>query len=151
MQEGFARFAVQPYSTNPQHLNNLFVHLTNSSIQKDHDLPTLPDFLQPTLKYPSGNTKIALGRLWELLAKISIEKDVLWPSICNTVLAALFAAQDSIPHQVCNLKSIGTLSFSKTFVLIHPKDVRLGKRNHSLNFVMLCWSGPTGCRCTRSL
>lgn len=35
--EGFARLATHKYSSNPEDVKNKFIHLTNSSIQKDSD------------------------------------------------------------------------------------------------------------------
>jgi hypothetical protein len=36
-QEGFSRFATSKYTTDPASVGDLFVHLTNSSIQKQRE------------------------------------------------------------------------------------------------------------------
>ena len=100
MQEGFARVSAKPYTVAPGALHDVKVHLTNASIQGVDILACLPDELRPPKGQPDGHTKLSMTRLWELLASEGIFRNQLWPSICHTVLAALFSAQDAIPNQV---------------------------------------------------
>ena len=107
-QEGFARFCTERYSTDPAQLSNRFVHLTNSSIQKErqyakHQLPApcRADGVAGGPEFHEGGTKCSLGRLFHFLkVKHGIDRDALWARITETCLRALFVAQDVIPHAV---------------------------------------------------
>lgn len=101
LQEGFARFAVAPYTTAATQLYDSHVHLTNSSIHGNDPHLVLPDTLKPPLDEPHGRSKISLKHLWRRLAAQGIQRSELWPRVCEVALAALVSAQDSIPHQVC--------------------------------------------------
>jgi len=101
-QEGFARFATSKYTTDPASVDDLFVHLTNSSIQKQREdgggeLPARLVGGSGTGQ-PFGGSKCSLTRLWELLQDDGIDRGRIWARITEVVLAALFAVQSSIPH-----------------------------------------------------
>ena len=100
--EGFARVAVRPYSTAAADLAEELVHLTNATIQGSDALAALPPPIAAGPDDPDGRTKISLSRLWPLLEAetTGAGREALWPAICCTVLAALYSAQDAIPHQV---------------------------------------------------
>ena len=118
LQEGFARLAASRYTLDPTQLSNIKVHLTNASLQGDDDTSALPEPLQPAKGHANGHTKISLTRLWTLLAEQGIERQQLWPAICDTVLAALCSAQDAIPHQV------GRTPFCPALVLCAAISIR---------------------------
>jgi hypothetical protein len=99
--EGFARVAVQTYTTAADRLSDPLVHLTNAAIQGSDILATLPESLAAGSEHLEGRTKIPLSRLWPLLAAEGVESTHLWPQMCSSVLAALYSAQDAIPYQVC--------------------------------------------------
>ena len=65
--EGFARLCTSKYSTDPKDLSDLFVHLTNSSIQKERHVPrqSLPavcraDGVPGGPRFFEGGTKCSL-------------------------------------------------------------------------------------------
>lgn len=103
IQEGFARFALVPYTTAAQHRSNTAIHLTNSTIQAEEAQieQNLPEFLRPSKTHSGGASKMSLSRLWPLLAEDGVDGAQVWKDIRATVLAALYSAKDSIPHQVC--------------------------------------------------
>eukprot|EP00892_Ulva_mutabilis_P002227 jgi/Ulvmu1/12004/UM083_0017.1 len=100
--EGFARFALVPYTTAAHQRSNNAVHLTNSAIQaEDAQIEqNLPNFLKPSHRHSAGGSKMSLSRLWPLLREEGVDERHLWKAIRATVLAALYSAKDSIPHQV---------------------------------------------------
>ena len=115
-EEGFARFCAFSYSKERDGLGNKFVHLTNSSVQKeilkDPDF-AYPEYLQPIkdaedplLSLPGGS-KCSLAYLKVKLGDMGIEWGGVWRKIVDAVLAALFAAQAKIPFQANSFELFG--------------------------------------------
>jgi hypothetical protein len=94
--EGFGRFATEPFSLSLSQLRNLFVHLTNSSIQKEQ-----PDAQRaaavPGVDAEEGGTKVALSQLKRRLAAAGMDVDVLWARIVDVILRSLYAVHEAIP------------------------------------------------------
>lgn len=67
--EGFARFATLKYTTDSSQLDNLYVHLTNSSIQKGQGRSELPPRLVGggSSGRLYGGSKCSLTHMWDLL------------------------------------------------------------------------------------
>ncbi|KAK3243678.1 hypothetical protein CYMTET_46683 [Cymbomonas tetramitiformis] len=120
-QEGFARFATQRYTLDKAEIGNKFIHLTNSSIQKEqedmdpNDLPAplrseseingcargCPAFLE-------GGSKCSLARLWWWLQQEGgIDTEALWSRISDVVLRSLFVVEEPISHQVNSFELLG--------------------------------------------
>ncbi|KAL1496782.1 hypothetical protein AB1Y20_014370 [Prymnesium parvum] len=94
--EGFGRFSTERYSNDPASLSNKFVHLTNSSIQKEQ---TSLELLAKSSNFDNavGGTKCALSLLLQRLRAAGIDTAALWGRIVEVVLRSLFAVQDAIP------------------------------------------------------
>ena len=65
--------ATHKYSTDPDTIKNLFIHLTNSSIQKDSDrtASTLQEHSSEV-----GGTKTSLTYLWQRMRAEGVDTDV---------------------------------------------------------------------------
>ena len=84
--KGFARYSSAPYSREKDSLSNLFVHLTNSSINNAKSTNAL------------SGSKQSLDDLWSALEAKGIEKAPLWTRICEVVLRSLFCVVDEMGH-----------------------------------------------------
>ncbi|KXZ49179.1 hypothetical protein GPECTOR_22g769 [Gonium pectorale] len=105
-EEGFARFTTLPYTLDESELGNMYVHLTNSSVQRTRaEAGQLPTFLQSA--EPAGGSKTSLATLRQLLARKGVDWATLWARLCEVTTAALFAAQDAIPHSPNSFELFG--------------------------------------------
>jgi len=104
--EGFGRFSTEPYSNDATSLSNKFVHLTNSSIQKEQ---TAVEHLTKSTNFDAekGGTKCALSLLLRRLHNAGVDTDVLWARIVEVVLRSLYAVQDAIPSHPCCFELFG--------------------------------------------
>lgn len=111
--EGFARFSARKYSTREEDIGDLFVHLTNSSIQKQLGPDEegggfsaasvvggggggpAPDGGLAGLE---GGSKCSVSQLFERLRGTGVNTAALWERIQDLVLRSLFAVQDAVPH-----------------------------------------------------
>ena len=84
--EGFGRFATEPYSLQPDQTHNLFVHLTNSSIQKGHRPVRQPGASGPAIDQEQGGTKVAFSQLLRRLEETGVDGKVLWARIVDVIL-----------------------------------------------------------------
>jgi tubulin polyglutamylase TTLL5 len=108
--EGFARLSTQPYSTDPADLQNKFIHLTNSSIQKMNTEELRKDNPLNSESAAVGGSKISLlgsHGLWERLTTHGVDIKQLWQSICQLVLKSLIAVDDRIQPQPCCFEVFG--------------------------------------------
>ncbi|GLI62135.1 hypothetical protein VaNZ11_004698, partial [Volvox africanus] len=105
-EEGFARFTTFPYTLDEAELGNMHVHLTNSSVQRTRaEGGQLPTFLQAA--DPAGGSKTSLTTLRRLLSRHGVDWPLLWSRVCEVATAALFAAQDAIPHSPNSFELFG--------------------------------------------
>lgn len=72
---------------------DLSIHLTNSSVQKDY-YTSLPS----SLEFPDAGTKCSLEHLRKLLLRKEIDFDAIWDNIRSVILKSLFAVDDKIAH-----------------------------------------------------
>ncbi|KAE9011262.1 hypothetical protein PF005_g10605 [Phytophthora fragariae] len=123
--EGFVRLCTRPYEDGD--LSNIFVHLTNSSIQKDNEEAiagsTNPIASAIASKLTSlnsndsnegeaaqkdaGGTKTTLAYLWRRLAADGVDVEQVKRSIDDVVLKALLCGEDQIPFQVNSFDLLG--------------------------------------------
>jgi tubulin polyglutamylase TTLL5 len=96
--EGFARLSSEKFSTNPEHLQNKYVHLTNSSIQK-HASGGIKSDNAAKFGGEDGGNKVSLTYLWKRLKAEGIDTDLLWQSTKDVCLKTLVCTDDSIPNQ----------------------------------------------------
>ena len=110
--DGFARVSTNKYSLNRSDMDNKFIHLTNSSIQKlnekgpSQDNP-LNDF---DCEGDSGGSKISLKGtygLWARLVKKGIDVDAVWKSIELLVVKSLVIIDDKMSYQPCAFEVFG--------------------------------------------
>ena len=121
-EEGFARVSTSRYSTAPEDVGNLYVHLTNSSIQVHN-----PDKerggaaamasgasggagqahrQESAEEVAAGGTKMSLTTLWEVLGQArrdggahGIDVGALRQEIDSVLVKTLVAVEDGIPFQ----------------------------------------------------
>ena len=109
--DGFARFSTAEYSSSEESISNKFIHLTNSSIQKQRADAALPKHLRTDGEGGGarlhGDTKCALEHVFDVLEGQGVDTAALWDRIVDTVLASLFAVEDNIPHQVNSFELFG--------------------------------------------
>ena len=95
-------------------MSNKFIHLTNSSIQKQNAAGPSED--NPLLKHSAepdddaGGSKIALlgpHGLWERLRGKGVDTSKLWQSICNLVVKSLVVVEDKMTFQPCCFELFG--------------------------------------------
>ncbi len=56
---------------------------------------------------PAGGSKTSLATLRRLLARHGVDWPLLWSRVCEVATAALFAAQDAIPHSPNSFELFG--------------------------------------------
>ena len=90
--EGFARVSTQKYSLHESDTGNLFIHLTNSSIQKHNEQGPSADNPLARSGADAGGSKISLGGengLWQRLRKYGRDPDNIWKDICLLVVKSV--------------------------------------------------------------
>ncbi|OQS06659.1 tubulin polyglutamylase, partial [Thraustotheca clavata] len=96
-QEGFVRLCTHKYSSDSTEITNLFMHLTNSSIQKYGNMDDAIDNpVNNASSIEAGGTKASLAYLWSRLAAMNAPVERIKEDIINS----LVAGEDSIPYQV---------------------------------------------------
>ncbi|KAJ8571469.1 hypothetical protein ON010_g5369 [Phytophthora cinnamomi] len=127
--EGFVRLCTRPYQDSD--ITNIFVHLTNSSIQKDNEeaiagsanpiasamkeergatLASLNSHVNQegeATQKDAGGTKTTLAYLWRRLAADGVDVEQVKRSIEEVVLKALVCGEDQIPFQVNSFDLLG--------------------------------------------
>ena len=109
--EGFARLSTHKYSMDSKDISNKFIHLTNSSIQKqNHGGPSSDNPLLVGPPSDAGGSKISLlgeHGLWKRLKAAGYNSATIWNSICGLVIKSLVAVEDKVPHQPCCFEVYG--------------------------------------------
>lgn len=109
--EGFARLSTEAYSTSVSDINNKFIHLTNSSIQKYNTESIGKDNPLTGQNDQVGGSKIALlgsHGLWQQLSTTcGIDSELLWQNICTLIVKSLVVVDDKISHQPCCFEVFG--------------------------------------------
>lgn len=115
--EGFVRLCTRPYQDND--ISNLFVHLTNSSLQKDNSTVNTGRANRVTLQEAirkecdvaeeaeTGGTKTSLAYLWKRLAAEGVNVEEVKRRIDEVVLKALLCGEDQIPFQINSFDLFG--------------------------------------------
>jgi tubulin polyglutamylase TTLL5 len=101
-EEGFVRMCTRAYEDGD--LSNLFIHLTNSSIQKENQdafagNPENPINAAQT-GTEAGGTKMTLAYLWKRLETMGADVATVKNDILSVILKALLCGEDQIPFQV---------------------------------------------------
>jgi len=89
--EGFARLSTSHFSLNEEDLKNLYIHLTNTSVQKysNHADNMTSDAI-------IGGTKISLKTLKSRLEYKGVKWQAIWDQVCEIVVKSLLAVQGEI-------------------------------------------------------
>ncbi|CAM9733553.1 unnamed protein product, partial [Ectocarpus sp. 8 AP-2014] len=96
--EGFARLSTHRYEKGD--IDNRFIHLTNSSIQRLNEAGAARDSpLNQAKASEAGGTKTTLSYLWRRLAASGVDVGALWAEICSVVVKSLVCVESSIPNQ----------------------------------------------------
>ncbi|GMF66635.1 unnamed protein product [Phytophthora fragariaefolia] len=121
--EGFVRLCTRPYEDSD--LSNIFVHLTNSSIQKDNEeaiagsanpiasamkeegTSTQSIYNSDATQKDAGGTKTTLAYLWRRLEADGVDVEQVKRSIEEVVVKALLCGEDQIPFQVNSFDLLG--------------------------------------------
>ncbi|OQR97001.1 tubulin-tyrosine ligase family [Achlya hypogyna] len=100
-QEGFVRICTHRYSTDATEIGDLFMHLTNSSIQKYGHMDDVPDNpVNNASTTEAGGTKASLAYLWSRLAAAKAPVGQIKEDIIHVILKSLVAGEDAITYQV---------------------------------------------------
>lgn len=108
--EGFARVSTQSYSLDPSQMGNKFVHLTNSSIQKQNTEGPSADNPLRSSSADVGGSKICMHGahgLWARLEAAGINTEILWRNICLVVLKSLVVVDEKMTYQPCSFEVFG--------------------------------------------
>lgn len=111
--DGFARFTTVPYSNDAEDIENKFVHLTNSSIQRHNEDSMLQggrcDEQSRARAQDAmiGGTKINFAVLRDRLRVVGVEWPPVWSRMVEVVLKSLCMAEDHIPGQVNSFELFG--------------------------------------------
>lgn len=111
--EGFARVSTHQYSLNPSDLENKFIHLTNSSIQKLNEAGMTKDNPLASTEEDNddtGGSKISLlGQhgLWKRLEAFNLDVAALWETICLLVIKSLIVVDDRMVNHPCCFELFG--------------------------------------------
>ncbi|CAE7252093.1 Ttll5 [Symbiodinium microadriaticum] len=110
--DGFARFTTVPYNTSSDDIDNKFVHLTNSSIQRhneDQFMQSDDNSRDMTRREEAilGGTKISFPMLRERLEAMGVDWATVWAKMVEVILKSLCMAEDFIPNQVNSFELFG--------------------------------------------
>jgi len=93
--EGLTRFATERYSTSDDDIDNMFIHLTNYSINKGSEL--FEQNIDP--ENPQGS-KWTLTSLWKYLYETSgIERQPIWDQVEDIVIRSILSTKESLQAQ----------------------------------------------------
>ncbi len=95
--EGFARFSSKPFTTD--FLEDIQIHLTNSSIQKQFTDDICNFDLVKSAGCDGGGNKVKLSWLWKKLDEKGISSQMIWKRIIDICVKTLNAVSDDISHQ----------------------------------------------------
>jgi len=110
--DGFARFTTVPYNTSSDDIDNKFVHLTNSSIQRHNEEQFMQndDNIKDMTRREEailGGTKISFPMLRERLEAMGVDWATVWAKMVEVILKSLCMAEDFIPSQVNSFELFG--------------------------------------------
>ena len=112
--EGIVNICAEDFTIDCDQFNRKFVHLSNYSINKNHD------------KYDANKHRWKLSRLWKYLnTKFEVDTDLLWEKtkyVClNTVLCGLDKIREECKDKIdCHYKSFKLLSVD----ILYDEDLK---------------------------
>ena len=99
--EGLVRFATEKYSTEENSLNNLYAHLTNSSINKHS--PSFNSYKETV----GAGSKWPIWKLREYFKHQGIDDTGVWGRINNIIVLTILALWPKIPAQDAGFELLG--------------------------------------------
>lgn len=110
--EGFARLSTQAYSLDASTIDNKFIHLTNSSIQKYNTDGISQDnpLAQAAGEADTGGSKMSLlgdHGLWQRLLLAGYDTELMWKNICLLIVKSLVAVDEKMTPQPCCFEVFG--------------------------------------------
>ena len=97
--EGFARFGTRKFSSHAATLDDLQIHLTNSSIQKNYNDDITSLHPAKIAGKDGGGNKVTITWLWKRLKKQGLDTDLIWKKTSELCLKTLLSIGDEIPNQ----------------------------------------------------
>ncbi len=97
--EGFARFGSHKFTARSDRLDDIKIHLTNSSIQKDYTAEIIATHPVRLAGSCGGGNKVKVSWLWKRLDALGLSSDIIWARITELCLKTLTAVCDEIPYQ----------------------------------------------------
>lgn len=106
-EDGFVRICTRQYHDGD--LGDLFVHLTNSSIQKENQeaISSSDNPINEADGQEAGGTKMTLSYLWKRLEGMGADVDKVRRDIDEVILKSLMCGEDHIPFQVNSFDLLG--------------------------------------------
>lgn len=106
-EDGFVRICTRQYHDGD--LGDLFVHLTNSSIQKENQdaISTSDNPINEADGQEAGGTKMTISYLWKRLEAMGADVDKVRRDIDEVILKSLLCGEDHIPFQVNSFDLLG--------------------------------------------
>lgn len=101
-EEGFGRLSTLPFRLDAQSLSNKFIHLTNSSVQKDN-----PNTQLAAVESNEGGSKISLATLKQKLSSKGIDVQQVWNDIDKLIIKTLLCVEDSITPSPSSFELFG--------------------------------------------
>ena len=98
-QDGLARFATEPYSTNSMNIKNNCIHLTNAKVNK-----CSTEYFAENEDHFSG-FKWTLSMLQDYFKEEGIDWDCMWPRIKDVVRKTILLGYDTMKKECIGLKS----------------------------------------------
>jgi len=111
--EGFARMCTHKYSSASMDLKNLFIHLTNSSIQKlgpngAGTMATAESISRHEAEIDeAGGTKLCLTYLWRRFESMGIDSERVQRSIEELILKSLVVCNESMQYEPNSFEIFG--------------------------------------------
>ena len=97
--EGFARFGSRKFTSHADSINDLQIHLTNSSIQNSYIHDINANHPAQAAGKDGGGNKVLVTWLWSRLRDQGIDVDELWKDIKELCVKTLLSTGDEIPSQ----------------------------------------------------
>ena len=111
--DGLVRICTEKYELRGSSLGSLCMHLTNYSINKDHDT-----FTQPSSEADDSSHKRLVSTLLEGLAEDGVDVDTLWSSVEKLCVKTILSVQPHLLHTYATCRGRAEDAGSACFELL---------------------------------